>query len=49
MSQHRQFNVAVNVSPQLKLVGCAGCLLSVFVAGGIVGVLIFGWKTLLGM
>lgn len=29
--------------------GCAGCLMALFVAGGIVGVLLFGWKTLLGM
>jgi hypothetical protein len=28
--------------------GCAGCLLAIFVLGGIIGVLLFGWKTLLG-
>ncbi len=49
MSQRPQFNVVVNVSPQLKILGCAGCLLSIFIMGGIVGVLVFGWKTLLGM
>jgi hypothetical protein len=41
--------VTVNASPQLKMVGCAGCLVALFVLGGIVGVLLFGWKTLLGM
>ncbi len=34
--------------PFLRGFGCAGCLLAVFVLGGIIGVLLFGWKTLLG-
>ena len=49
MSQIPQFNVIVRASPQLKLVGCAGCLVAIFALGGIVGLLLFGWKTLLGM
>jgi hypothetical protein len=48
MSQIPQFNVTVRASPQLKFIGCAGCLVALFVVGGIVGVLLFGWKTLLG-
>ena len=44
-----RFVVRFNASPQLRLAGCAGCLIAVFVAGGIIGVLLFGWKTLLGM
>ena len=34
--------------PFLRGFGCAGCLLVIFVIGGIVGVLLFGWRTLLG-
>jgi hypothetical protein len=34
--------------PFLRGFGCGGCLLAIFVIGGIVGVLLFGWKTLLG-
>jgi hypothetical protein len=36
-------------SPRLRLFGCLGCLSVIFVLGGIMGVLLFGWKTLLGM
>jgi hypothetical protein len=49
MSHLPRINVTVNVSPQLKILGCAGCLIALFVMGGIIGVLLFGWKTLLGM
>lgn len=49
MSQFPRYNISVNVSPQLRLIGCAGCLVMIFVLGGIMGVLLFGWKTLLGM
>ena len=34
--------------PFLRGFGCAGCLIAIFVLGGIVGVLLFGRKTLLG-
>ena len=34
--------------PFLRGFGCAGCLLGIFVIGGIIGVLLFGWRTLLG-
>lgn len=33
---------------RLRLAGCAGCLVSLFVLGGILGVLLFGWRQLLG-
>lgn len=49
MSQFPQYNVTVRASPQLKLMGCAGCLVGLFVVGGIIGVLLFGWKMLLGI
>ena len=35
--------------PAFRAFGCAGCLIALFVVGGIMGVLLFGWKTLLGM
>jgi len=34
--------------PFMRGFGCVGCLLVVFILGGIIGVLLFGWKTLLG-
>jgi hypothetical protein len=50
MGQPPQFRiVSFNASRPLKIVGCLGCLFAIFVMGGIVGVLLFGWKTLLGM
>ncbi len=49
MSNLPQFNVTVTASPRLKLIGCAGCLVAIFVVGGFMGVLLFGWKTLLGL
>ncbi len=44
-----QLRVYFNPPPQFKAMGCVGCLVMLFVVGGIVGVLLFGWKTLLGM
>lgn len=44
-----QFRVFFTPPPAFRALGCAGCLVALFVAGGIVGVLLFGWKTLLGM
>jgi hypothetical protein len=50
MSQPPQFRiVSFNASPPLRIAGCIGCVFVIFVMGGIVGVLLFGWKTLLGM
>ena len=44
-----QIRVYFNPPPVFRTFGCLGCLLALFVVGGIVGVLLFGWKTLLGM
>ena len=49
MSQLPEYRVYFNPPPRLHAFGCAGCLIAIFVVGGIVGVLLFGWKTLLGM
>jgi hypothetical protein len=50
MGQPPRFNVTViNASPQFRILGCLGCLFAIFVLGGFIGVLLFGWKTLLGM
>jgi len=49
MNQFPRFNMTVRASPRLKLLGCFGGLIAIFVAGGILGLLVFGWKTLLGM
>jgi hypothetical protein len=49
MSQLPEYRVIFNPPPRFRAFGCAGCLIAVFVVGGIVGVLLFGWKTLLGL
>ena len=50
MSEPPQYRiVSFNAGPPLRIAGCIGCLFVIFVMGGIVGVLLFGWKTLLGM
>jgi hypothetical protein len=50
-----QTRIYLNAPPFLRAVGCGGCglgclgiALTVFVIGGFVGVLLFGWKTLMG-
>ena len=47
--------IYLNAPPFLRALGCSGCglgclavLLVIFVLGGIFGVLLFGWNTLLG-
>jgi hypothetical protein len=49
MPEVPEYRVYFNPPPRLRTFGCAGCLIAIFVAGGVVGVLLFGWKTLLGM
>lgn len=49
MDELPPYQVRIYASPQFRFLGCAGCLIAIFVMGGIVGVLLFGWKTLLGM
>jgi hypothetical protein len=44
-----QTRIYFNPRPMIGGFGCVGCLIAIFVVGGIVGVLLFGWKTLLGM
>lgn len=47
--------IYLNPPPFFRALGCTGCglgcviaALVVFVLGGIVGVLLFGWRTLMG-
>ena len=47
--------IYLNAPPFLRALGCGGCgvgclvlAIVVFVLGGILGVLLFGWKTLTG-
>ncbi len=42
------FRVYFTPPPALRGCGWLGCLAAIFVIGGIIGVLLFGWKTLLG-
>jgi hypothetical protein len=50
MDQPPQYRIVYSGSPSgWRFAGCAGCFFAVFVVGGIVGVLLFGWKTLLGL
>lgn len=37
-----------NAPPAYRYMGCAGCLIAIFVAGGILGILLEGWRALLG-
>jgi hypothetical protein len=50
-----QTRIYLNPPPVLRALGCGGCGfgclilgLAVFVLGGLFGILMFGWKTLLG-
>ena len=49
MSQPPQFRIVSFNAPQLRIAGCLGCLFVIFVMGGIAGLLLSGWKALLGM
>jgi hypothetical protein len=44
-------NVRIYFTPPPALRGCGwvGCLMAIFVIGGILGLLVFGWKALLGV
>jgi hypothetical protein len=44
----------LNAPPFLRAIGCGGCglgcaglVLAVFLLGGLLGILLFGWRTLL--
>ena len=43
-----RFRVYFNPGPGFGGLGCIGCALVIFILGGILGILLFGWKTLLG-
>lgn len=50
-----QTRIYLNRGPFLRALGCSGCglgcftlFLVVLVLGGVLGLLLFGWKTLLG-
>jgi hypothetical protein len=49
MDQLPETRIYFNPPPFVRGFGCAGCLIAIFILGGIIGVLLFGWKTLLGM
>jgi hypothetical protein len=44
-----QFRVYFNPGPRLRGLGCLGCLLVIFVLGGLLGILVYGWRVLLGV
>lgn len=50
-----QTRIYINAPPFLRALGCGGCglgcfgiLALVFLFGGLFGILVFGWRTLLG-
>jgi len=48
MNEIREYRVTFH-RRSFRLFGCAGCLVMLFVAGGIVGLLWLGWRSLLGI
>jgi hypothetical protein len=44
-----EFRVYFNPPPGFRAIGCAGCMIMLFIVGGILGVLLFGWEKLLGL
>jgi hypothetical protein len=48
MARLPEYRIILHSPRGLGALGCVGCLLAIFVVGGVVGVLLFGWKTLLG-
>jgi hypothetical protein len=49
MNQLPQYRVYFTGPPHMRLFGCAGCLFAIFAGGGIIGLLLLGWKFLLGL
>jgi len=49
VSQPPEVRVYFNPPPRFRLYGCVGCLVALFVVGGIIGLLWSGWKALLGI
>jgi len=48
MNEINEYRVTVNPRP-FRVFGCIGCLVTVFIVGGIVGLLWQGWRSLLGL
>ncbi len=48
MRQLPEYRVYLTGPLHMRLFGCIGCLVVIFVVGGMIGVLLFGWKFLLG-
>ncbi|MEY4879057.1 MAG: hypothetical protein RJB62_526 [Pseudomonadota bacterium] len=48
MNDIHEYRIIPNRRP-FRIFGCLGCLLTVFVLGGIFGLLALGWKALLGL
>ncbi len=48
MNDIREYSVRLNRRP-FRIFGCLGCLVTLFVVGGIFGLLWQGWKALLGL
>jgi hypothetical protein len=48
MNDIREYRVTFSERP-FRLFGCIGCLVTLFVIGGIVGLLWQGWRSLLGL
>lgn len=44
-----RFRVYLTPPRAWRFFGCAGCLVLLFILGGIAGVLLLGWKALLGL
>ena len=48
-SNDPHFRVYVTPPRLWRFAGCAGCLVLLFILGGMAGVLLLGWKALLGL
>ena len=48
MNDIREYRVTFNRQP-FRFFGCVGCLITIFVIGGIVGLLWQGWRVLFGI
>jgi hypothetical protein len=49
MAQLPEYRVYFNGPPLMRMFGCVGCLAAIFFAGGMAGLLLMGWKYLLGL
>jgi len=48
MRQLPEYRVYINGPPLMRMFGCAGCLAAIFAGGGVIGLLLMGWRFLLG-